>query len=332
MDPLPRQTLDRVLDLACRAPSVHNTQPWRWRVADRELRLHSDPSQRLMATDPSGRDLVVSCGAALHTAQVAAASEGWTAVVQRMPDPSDPTLLARLTFRPAASREPRKGLATLIQQRRTDRRQVSSWPVPQERLDRLRGIAQRLGVFLVTVERDEERALLDRLVARAATEQGRSGRYHDELLTWSQEQQGRGVPRTNQVARDRGAASTDPAARARFADGELSDPAVAPGAGNEPPTEAWAVLATSSDDTLSWLRTGEALQAMWLWCTAERMNLRPFSQPVEVDSVRRQLRTDLLGDTTCPQLVVRLGWAPLSNEPLPATPRQRLSEVLERLS
>src|SRR3712207_1788931 len=134
-------SLDRIVELATRAPSVHNTQPWRWRTTAGTLELRSDQRRRLLATDPRGRDLAISCGAALHTMTVAAAAEGWASVVHRLPDPTDGGLLARVTFRRRPPNEDDIARAQVVQHRRTDRRQVTSWPVPPERVDRLRRTA-----------------------------------------------------------------------------------------------------------------------------------------------------------------------------------------------
>ncbi|MDX6584329.1 MAG: hypothetical protein QOI10_3513, partial [Solirubrobacterales bacterium] len=64
-------TVLAALELAVRAPSLHNTQPWRWRVGDESVQLYLDQARQLPATDPEGRELIISCGAALHHLLVA---------------------------------------------------------------------------------------------------------------------------------------------------------------------------------------------------------------------------------------------------------------------
>src|SRR5690242_2335618 len=85
--------------LAGYAPSIHNTQPWRWRVSDKALDLYVVPARQLAITDPDGRLSVLSCGAALHHALVALAAEGQHVDVTRLPDPADPDHLARIVPR-----------------------------------------------------------------------------------------------------------------------------------------------------------------------------------------------------------------------------------------
>ena len=85
-----RKTIHAVLSLATRAPSIHNSQPWRWRVGDRSLHLYADQDRHLPNTDPDSRDLLLSCGASLHHAVVALAALGWQAKITRLPDPLHP--------------------------------------------------------------------------------------------------------------------------------------------------------------------------------------------------------------------------------------------------
>ncbi|PRX45207.1 hypothetical protein B0I33_110307 [Prauserella shujinwangii] len=114
------------LALAIRAPSVHNSQPWRWRVGDRTAHLDAEQSLRLPSTDPDGRDLLLSCGAALHHLRIGFAALGWRATVHRLPNPAEPDHLAAVEL---VRHEPTIGeiaLAAAIPRRRTDRRRYSS--------------------------------------------------------------------------------------------------------------------------------------------------------------------------------------------------------------
>src|SRR4051794_28635610 len=126
---VPQSALRRIVELATRAPSVHNTQPWHWRGSASELELYADRTRQLTAVDPDGRNLVLSCGTALHHAQVAAAALGWGVRVRRLPDADRPDLLATLTLsRRAPSRHAAEQLDA-IERRCTDRRRFTSWPV-----------------------------------------------------------------------------------------------------------------------------------------------------------------------------------------------------------
>src|ERR687885_111869 len=93
--PLPA-ALAKAAAAAGYAPSIHNTQPWRWRVHPDRLELFADPSPQLIAGDPDGELLILSCGTALHHARLALAAEGQAAQVRRFPEPSEPDLLAAL--------------------------------------------------------------------------------------------------------------------------------------------------------------------------------------------------------------------------------------------
>ena len=104
VDTVDRQTIRAAVELGSHAPSLHNSQPWRWRLDGRSLLLQADLRRWLPATDADGRDLVVSCGAVLHHTRVALAAAGVHAVVRRIPDPQRPDDLAALELCPAQPR------------------------------------------------------------------------------------------------------------------------------------------------------------------------------------------------------------------------------------
>ena len=107
------------VQIACRAPSLHNSQPWQWVFNRGQLRLFLDPS-RVMDTDHSAREALISCGAALDHLRVAMAAAGWQSHIDRFPEPKSANHLASIDFTPrdfVTERDRR--LAGAIEARRT---------------------------------------------------------------------------------------------------------------------------------------------------------------------------------------------------------------------
>jgi nitroreductase len=314
------ETLRMVLTLANRAPSIHNTQPWRWRVGVASLDLYSEPEMQLRSTDPDGRDLIVSCGAALHHCAAALAAMGWRAKVNRFPDPDDPRHLATIEVQPHTPDQADIALAAAIPRRRTDRRAYSSWPVAGGDIALMAARAARSGVMLRQVD------ALDRMkaiAAHAVTDHATNDDYLRELTAWS----GRygsvaGVPARNAPPPD----PTAPIPGRLFAGPGLAQPS-----GVSPADDNAAILAlgTQKDDRLARLRAGEATSVVLLTATAMGLACCPISEPLEIRETREAVRADVFGASGHPQMLLRVGWAPINADPLPSTPRRRLSHVVE---
>src|SRR5258708_15580515 len=73
---------------AARAPSVHNTQPWKFRVRGNAVELLADPSRKLHRIDPVGRELMISCGGALFCLRLGLRQLGCLAAVAFLPRPA----------------------------------------------------------------------------------------------------------------------------------------------------------------------------------------------------------------------------------------------------
>ncbi|MGI5129978.1 Acg family FMN-binding oxidoreductase [Pseudonocardia sp. CA-107938] len=319
-DRVDEQTVRSALALASRAPSVHNSQPWLWRYDERTVHLVADMRRWLPATDAVGRDMVVSCGAALHHLRVALAASGVAASVRRMPDPDAPDLLAALVLRTRPASDADLRAAAMIIRRRTDRRRYGDWTVPPGFLAELAARAAAEGVVARPVDEAGGRTAVVEAVRAAAQEQLFTDRFATETALWTGRLAGDdGIPPANLLADPAG--TGDGLARP-FPGGTIVQDPGSDGA-------ALMVLGTTSDDPLSQLRAGEALSSMLLHATDLGLATCPLTQPLEVESTRRALRDDLLGGHLAPQAILRVGWAP--HEPLPPTPRRPLADVIERI-
>ena len=314
--------LDDALVRAVRAPSIHNSQPWRWQVGPRGVDLYTDATRRLPRTDPDGRDQVMSCGAALHHLLVALADAGQGARVRRLPDLARPHHLA--TVEPAlhVDVDVDAGLASSIDRRRTDRRPFRAWPVPPELSGELAEIADRYGVGLAVVTDPRTRRQLFRSIEEAARTQDADRRYVAELAAWS----GRAPGSRDGVPADRAPTPGDVPGQMpmRAFPGSATDVDRESG---EPETAALLLLSTATDTPLQWLRVGEVTSAVLL--TATRLGLAgsPLTQPLEVGGTRTFVRDHVTGGAH-PQMLLRLGWP--SGPTLPPTPRRPLKEVVTR--
>jgi len=308
---------------ACRAPSVHNSQPWLWLVDGHEVSLFADYRRQLEHTDPAGRDLVISCGAALHHLNVAAAAAGWEARSRRLPNPYNDAQLATVTFDACAVSVEDTRAAEALGSRRTDRRRTAPSPVARDQLEPLLAAAGHFGVVAFAVVSSRARAMLLNLLAEADSTQRRDPRYLEETTAWIDRPAGEGIPSMNLLQHP--PAVGDQGASTRFPPGTLSDPHPS-GAGE--PVDALLTICTSSDDVASQLRAGEALSAILLTGESDGLSMLPLSQATEVDRTRHLLQNELLRDAAYPQILVRVGRRFDNLEPLPPTPRRPLSEVL----
>ncbi|MFI8977010.1 Acg family FMN-binding oxidoreductase [Nocardia asteroides] len=312
-------TVRAAIRLGCRAPSVHNTQPWRWAFDGTALLLYRDLGRQLTEADPTGRQAVISCGAVLHHVRTAFAAAHWHTEVTRFPDPDRPDLLARIEFQPWAD-PPMAELrrAEAIDRRYTDR-------LPMDAPIGLDSVLSPLDKVLAPHELSLD-LLTDDVRPRLATasEQSDALRHYDmqyqaEIRWWAgHSEHSDGVPPSalpseSELARV-GVARTfpTPGRSARRADSVDN--------------ARLAVLASADESPLSWLRTGEALSAVLLECTAAGLSTCALTHITELPASRRTL-IGLLGHPGTPQVVLRIGIAP-TGELHPPTPRRPLTEVL----
>lgn len=312
----------RIVELACGAPSVHNTQPWRWRAGPHRIDLYADRTRQLPVADPSGRNLAISCGAALHHARVAAAALGYPAEVEHLPTPGDPDHLASMSLTPGYRTPQAVADLAALGLRVTDRRRFTSWPVPQERLADLAAAVTYPGVHVVPVTEVTDRFRVELLVNRALDRQTTDDDYADEQRRWIDHSDRDGVPSAT-IESASGVAGPSRRHRTRFAPPEPTEHDQ-----QVESSDGLVVIATDGEDQLAWLLAGEALSEMWLAATTDGLSLVPLSQVIELPETRSELQYDVLGGLAVPQILARIGWQEIARSELRRTPRRPVDDVL----
>lgn len=307
-------TLERLISAAVAAPSIHNTQPWRYRLDPdtTTLEVRAATERALRRTDPLARALHVSVGAALFNLRVAVEHFGWEPVLRLLPDPAEPDLLGSVRLAgplPASARRHGRDLYDVLWRRHSSRLPYSDQPLPSELIAGLADAAHAEGARLAMPGPTETARLLG-LTAEAERRSVSDPDRRSESRRWVREGAADGMPGWALGPQDlhghlpvRDFTALRPGGRRACAPFE-KQPVI-------------AVLSTGHDRRADWLRAGQALERVLLCATAGGVRASLLHQALEWDDLRWVLR-DPRGGMEHVQMLVRLGYGPEG----PATPRR----------
>jgi nitroreductase len=314
-----RQLTGELLRAAVAAPSMHNTQPWRFQIRDASatIELLADPARMLPSGDPHGRAAHIACGAALFNLRVAAAVAGLQPDIQLFPEPSQPLLLARIQLAGRHRATPWEGeLYAAIPRRQTNREPFSSQAVPPGVKAELAEAASLEGAILHFLDHNEAVRVL-RLAAEAERDLRADPDYRAELARWVGGQRDHdGIP--------------DSALGPRSPEGDAPVRDFTPQRLRGHLRYAWfeehpqlAVLSVRFGGASDWLAAGQALQRVWLTATCRGISVCPLTQPLETADA--WLVRDPQAGAEQPQMILRIGYGlPLP----PGALRRPVTDVL----
>ena len=290
------------------APSVHNTQPWRFVARGQQISVYADADRGLPVADPDGREMMISCGAAVFNVRLALRSLGYVPHTLVLPDPGQPALVAQVSW---SERVPvdefERRLSSQMHRRRTHRGAFDPDPLPHDMLAALRTSAARDGAVLRIIADDGRRATLAAAVQTAEQQLRLDSRYVRELARWTPAPgslRGDGVPATSYPARTE---RTDPYFPGRdFARGHGWGLPPLGAAQAHRAAGVVALLTTAADRPADWVNTGQALQRILLTASTSGVAVALHSQPTELPVLREFIRTRLSGGAY-PHLVLRIG-------------------------
>jgi hypothetical protein len=288
------------------APSVHNTQPWSFVVDGDEIALRADSERKLRIGDASGRELLISCGAALMNVRLAVRALGYEPRVRVLPDPDRPALLA--TVRPAAAvaaDEDTRLLYAEVKHRRTHRAGFTDLPVPERLLEALVAEASIEGAHLTPVRSEPAVRVLAAITCAAQDVQSQNRLLSLELIRWARPP---GSPRKDGVPAE-GYPREPRRTRPHFAQRDYTH---GHPWGNDTDqffstsTGVVAVLTTKGDSRQDWITAGQALQRVLLHASAHGLSAAFHTQALEMFHLREFLRQELCSQEY-PQMIMRLG-------------------------
>lgn len=317
-----QQTLSNVVQLACRAPSLHNSQPWHLIAHDGQLRLFLHPHRVPRAADQTGREALIGCGALLDHLRVAAAAAGWKAALAHFPNPNDLDHLATIDFQ-------RTELVTDAERARAD-------AIMARRTDRLPFAAPAGWRFIEPILRDTvdpELATLYVLPESARPQVAEASRLTETLRRYDHAYQAEmhwwtapvevadGVPSSSlAAASERGRVDV---ARSFPLSGQVGR---RPGVDTD--QAVIAVLSTDGNGHRDALGCGEAMSALLLEATLAGLATCPVTHITELAASRAMVQA-LTGGSDEPQVLIRIGQVPALEDAPPPTPRRPLADVLE---
>jgi hypothetical protein len=318
------QQLAYFVGYAVWAPSVRNTQPWRFVVREGHIRLYADTAQTLGPADPVGREVIISCGAALFYLRLAMRVCGYQPQVTLCPDPADPARLADIALggrRPPTAAE--QAVFAALPTRHTTHAAFLPEPLPTEVLTAIESAVVQEGAWLELVAAPGRRAALAALIEEADHTLWADPAFRQALAPWVRPNNppaaavlpwaplGIGVHRAEfapLLVR-----TLDLGTRQAERDQALSASAA-----------RLAVLGTPGDEPIHWLRAGQALAHGLGRAAAAGVAAGFFTSPLEVATLRPVVGY-LAQQAGAPQVILGLGYAPLA---VP-THRLPLSEVLQ---
>jgi len=303
-----------LIRVAARAPSVHNTQPWRFKVGEDAVELYAD-RRRQLQTDPVGREMLISCGAALYGLRLAVRSLDRQPQVELFPDPgpaglpippAELRLLARVSPGSASSRtSAERKMLSAVPHRHTHRGPFDPVPLPAGLLAALQDDAAAEGATLVVVDLEQTQPNLVAILAAAVCDQDLDPVTQAEITRWTHD--------ADSLSRDGVPAHAFPARPGRKP-GRLPDRdfdlgrglGLLPDGGSA--AAVTAVLVTAGDSEEDWMRAGQALNRLLLHAASQWCFARLQTQALQAAAARTLIRSRLTLPGS-PQLLLRFGVA-----------------------
>lgn len=316
--------IEKILEYATKAPSGHNTQPWKFLIKKDEIQIHPDFNRALPIVDPDNHALYISLGCAVENAVLAAKNYGFSSNIEIAKNNEGADFIA-IKLRKDKTVEFDE-LFNYIDNRQVTRNEYSSSTVPSEDVKILLESTDFEGVHVLVFTDSKAISELEPFIIEGSNLQFQNKDFVNELVSWIRfskkevEQKCDGIWHASMGMPSAGRMVGNIIMK-KF----VSAKSEAKRWKKQIKASAGFVLFTAEkNDVEHWVNLGRAFQRFGLTTSKLNINHAHVNMPCEELSVRKKVAAHFKLKNEHPLLLIRFGYS----EKMPYSFRRSLHETV----
>lgn len=316
------ETLLKIIKYAAKAPSGHNTQPWKFKIRNDEIFVLPDFTRSLPVVDSDYHALYISLGCALENLLIAANEFNFNTEVEFSGDKSKPHIVVKLN---AVHDTEKSGLCEYIVKRQVTRIKFRPEKVPGSLLSEMFNEAEGVHVKLFLTE--EEIGSLAPYIIEGNSLQFGNKAFVSELVNWLRFSEKEVMTKGDGIW----TASMGLPNMGRFIGNFVMKNFVSAGSEEKrlkkliSASAGFALFMVENNDPYHWIRLGQSFQRFGLAATKYQVSHSHLNMPCEELQVRDKMIRGLQLKDLTPLLLIRFGYS----EPMPYSFRRSFYTLLE---
>lgn len=318
------ETMLRIVKYAVKAPSCHNTQPWRFRIRYDKIFLAPDFTRALPVADKDGHALYISMGCAMENLIMAANEFNYETKIEITGSENKPQIQVTLYHEPEAGKSELFGY---ILKRQVRRNKYSNAKIPDNLLSELFNGHQDEGVMTKLFLSGNEIRELIPYVTEGTRRQFSNKTFVEELIRWIRFSGKEAMLKGDGIL----ASSLGLTNTGRFigktvmkyfvsACSEVRHMEKLTGA-----SVGLALFMVEQNDPYHWIRLGQSFQRFGLKAAKYEISHSHLDMPCEEPEVREKLISGFQLKGLTPLLLIRFGYS----EPVPYSFRRNFYNLLD---
>ncbi len=298
-----------LVENAIKAPSGHNTQPWKFENIQDGIKIHPDFARALPVVDADNHALYISLGCALENIIIAASKRGYGSKVI-YPADANSGITVKLNYVDADSNI-EDNLFDYIAKRQVNRSKYSDKKINDEKVEKLKSSFNFEGVSIVVMNGKTNFGKIIPLIIEGNNLQFQNKEFIKELTSWfryskSEAEKTRdglwtaamGLPNMGKLIGN--------FVMKNFVSAKSEAKRLADLLEN---TQGIAIFIADKNDVATWVKTGQAFHRFSLTATMLGISHSHLNMPCEELEVRKKLAKELGVENKHPLLLIRYGYA-----------------------